>query len=41
MSKKSIIFSLIGGDTTKSNKSTFTICVLSYSKKILNVIIVI
>lgn len=32
--QKKYNFSLIGGDTTKSNKSTFTICVLSYSKKI-------
>ena len=33
--QKKYNFSLIGGDTTKSNKSSFTICVFSYSKKII------
>ena len=28
-------FSLVGGDTTSSNKTSFTICVLGYSKKII------
>ncbi len=32
--QKKFNFSLIGGDTTLSSKSSFTICVFSYSKKI-------
>ena len=33
--QKKFNFSLIGGDTTSSLKSSFTICCFSYSKKII------
>ena len=34
--KKKFKFSLIGGDTSNSIKSSFTICVFSYTKKIIS-----